>query len=112
MYRKKGHGWDPDVPPMVDIAAEYITNRRLWLYLFLFGLFELREFYKMWREKQQGIMELQIITNSMKIEESKGVDLMSLVSSIDAEDEDSELVLNSESSEQVRLALESYITER
>ena len=48
----------------------------------------------------------------MKIEQSKGIDLMSLVSSIDIDDEDSELVLNSESSEQVRLALESYITER
>jgi hypothetical protein len=57
-------------------------------------------------------MELEIIQNSMNIEESKGIDLMSMVSSIDPEDEDSELVLNSESSEQVRLALESYITER
>jgi len=47
-------------------------------------------------------MELEIIQNSMNMDASKSFDLMGLVSSIDPDHEDSDLVLNDKSSELVR----------
>ncbi|CDW75445.1 UNKNOWN [Stylonychia lemnae] len=118
LYRKKLHDKYWYIPPWVDIVVEFVELNRFFFYLMLFFAGDLIRLYFDYRDKKVQQMEMQLLQDSFSLdsEDSQRQSLMSLVSSINIDDENDEdairLPEDKERQEMLKQALNDYINER
>jgi hypothetical protein len=109
LYRKTVNSW---IPPVVEIAILKVEGYRLYLYMLLFGLWNLYEAYRAYNRNYSQGMEMEILQKSFDMENG----LTSLVVNLGLGDEDGddqiEIVFSESQQKFLQLALEDYIKER
>ena len=95
------------------MIVSYCENNRFYVYLALFGIWQLYELFKHYLSSKAEQLEMQILENSFAIEEGMQ-GLASIAASIDPDDkeENVEISFDPKSEEKLRLALDQYIRER
>jgi len=66
LYRKTVNSW---IPPIVEIAILKLEGYRLYVYLLLFGIWNIYEAYKAYQRKISLRMEMEILSKSFEIEQ-------------------------------------------
>ena len=102
------------LPPYMSIAFEFFDKYRPYIYLVLFGLSQLYQLYKYYRDQEVEAKEMEVLQSSFSLEGQgdPAAQLLSMAASF-SDDEDGEVIeMSPEAAERIKASMELYIKER
>ena len=85
------------MPPRVDFALTKLENNRMWIYLAVFGLWNIYQLWCAYVDSTMKGLELELLQDSFEVDNSRS--LMALAESFEPDDDpDNEVVVNAQTS--------------